>query len=126
VSFAAAHSRDHASPAAPSAGDRILQAWWMDRDLGSSRKEPTGRAGDSEIVRYDPLLRQLRLNLLFGVAVAILAVGGLLLLDVSGLRHLILSDQSPALALAMLLCGFVFTFGGGVIGTAMMQLEDAD
>jgi hypothetical protein len=75
-------------------------------------------------MRHDPLLRLLEVNLLFGVAVAILAVGGLLLLDVNGLRHLVLSDQSPALALAVLVSGFALTFGGGLIGTAMVQLDN--
>jgi hypothetical protein len=72
----------------------------------------------------DPLLRCLAIQLLFGAAVAILAAGGLLWFDVNGLRHLIVSDQSPALALAVLLSGFVLTFGGGLIGTAMVRLDD--
>ena len=75
-------------------------------------------------MRHDPLLRLLRVNLLFGVAVAIIGVGGLLLLDVNGLRHLVLADQSPVLALAVLLIGFALTLGGGLIGTAMVQLEN--
>jgi hypothetical protein len=75
-------------------------------------------------VPHNPLLRLLEVNLLFGVAVAILAVAGLLLLDVNGLRHLLLADQSPALALAVLVSGFALTFGGGLIGTAMVQLDN--
>jgi hypothetical protein len=75
-------------------------------------------------VRHDPLLRLLSLNVLSGVAVAVIAVSGLLLLDVNGLRHLILTDQSPVLALAVLLCGFALTLGGGLIGTAMVRLDD--
>jgi hypothetical protein len=76
------------------------------------------------VVRKNPLFRLLGLNLLLAVAVAALAESGLLLLDVGGLRHLMLRDQAPALAPAVLLCGFVLTFGGGLIGTALTQLAD--
>jgi uncharacterized membrane protein YedE/YeeE len=75
-------------------------------------------------VRHDPLLRFLSLNLLFGFALAAIAMSSLLLLDVNGLRHLILGDQSPTLAVAVLLFGLVLTFGGGCIGTAMVRLDD--
>ena len=70
----------------------------------------------------DPLPGFLILNLLLGIAVAVLAAGGVLLLEVQGLRSLILADQSPILALLLLLLGFTVTFGSGVVGTAIMRL----
>jgi hypothetical protein len=88
------------------------------------RRNKPARAAILQIVRHDPLVRLFCVNLLCGIALAVIAVGGLLLLDVNGLRHLILSDQSPTLALAVLLGGLVLTFGGGLIGTAMLQLDD--
>src|SRR5262249_10296518 len=90
----------------------------------SGARRNNAALGAFRIVRHDPLLRLLQINLLFGVAVAIIAVGGLMLLDVNGLRHLVLADHSPALALAVLLIGFALTFGGGLIGTAMVDLEN--
>jgi hypothetical protein len=41
---------------------------------------------------------------------------------VQGLRSLILADQSPILALLLLLLGFAVTFASGVVGTAIMRL----
>lgn len=69
-----------------------------------------------------PLLRLLAINLAFGIAVAVIAVGGLLVLDVHGLRGLIARDQSPAVPLAMMFCAFVISFGSWVMGTAIMRL----
>jgi hypothetical protein len=75
-------------------------------------------------MRLDPLSRFLVLNLLLGIAVAALAAAGVLLLDVQGVRRLIVADQSPILALLLLLLGFTVTFGSGVMGTAIMRLGD--
>jgi hypothetical protein len=75
-------------------------------------------------MRLDPLPRFLVLNLLLGIAVAALAAAGVLLLDVQGVRRLIVADQSPILALLLLLLGFTVTFGSGVMGTAIMRLGD--
>lgn len=73
-------------------------------------------------MRRDPLFKLLGVSLLFAAELAILAVSGLYLLDIGRLRHLIEADQSPPLALSLLLCGFALTFAGGVLGTAMVQL----
>jgi hypothetical protein len=72
-------------------------------------------------VRRQPLLRLLAINLASGVAVATLAVGGLILLNPE-LRRLIAQDHSPAIALAMLLFGFIITFGSCVMGAAIMRI----
>jgi uncharacterized RDD family membrane protein YckC len=69
-----------------------------------------------------PLLRLLAINLVGGIIIAVLTVGGLMLLDPFGLRRLILQDQSPLTAFLLLLFGFVITFGSWVMGTAIMLL----
>lgn len=69
-----------------------------------------------------PLFRLLAINLAAGVTVAALLVGGLLALDPGGLRHLIFADRSPAVALGLLLFGFVVTLGSTAMGTAIMAL----
>jgi hypothetical protein len=69
-----------------------------------------------------PLFRLLAINLAAGIAVAALLVGGLLWLDPGGLRHLILADRAPGIALGLLLFGFVVTFGSAAMGTAIMAL----
>jgi hypothetical protein len=67
-----------------------------------------------------PLFRLLAINLAAGVAVAVLLVGGLLLLDPGGLRHLIFADRTPGIALGLLLFGFIVTFGSAAMGSAIM------
>ena len=56
-----------------------------------------------------PLLRLLGINCAAGTAVALIAVGGLLLLN-GQLRALIFSDHSPAVPLVLLAGGFIVTF----------------
>ncbi len=75
------------------------------------------------------LFRMLAINLGIGLLIAAMLAAGLLWLDVGGLRHLILADRSPAVALGLLLFGFVITFGSAAMGTAIMALgrrEKAD
>lgn len=73
-------------------------------------------------VRRDPLLRLLAVNLVAGVAVAVVAVGGLVLLDAFGLRRLIAADHSPLVPLAVLLFSFIVSFGSWVMGSAIMRI----
>jgi hypothetical protein len=76
-----------------------------------------------------PLFRLLAINLGIGLSIAALLVGGLLWLDPGGLRHLILADRSPGVALGLLIFGFVVTFGSTAMGTAIMAIgrrEDQD
>jgi hypothetical protein len=67
-----------------------------------------------------PLFRLLAINLAIGIAVAALLVGGLLLLNPGGLRHLIFADRSPWMAIGLLLFGFIVTFGSAAMGSAIM------
>jgi acyl-coenzyme A thioesterase PaaI-like protein len=69
-----------------------------------------------------PLFRLLGINLAIGIAVAVLAVGGLLALDPHRLRTLILADQSPAIALVLLSGGFIITFASVAMGSAIMGI----
>ena len=70
-----------------------------------------------------PLLRLLGVNCAAGVAVAMLAVGGLLALN-DRLRDLIFSDQSPGVALALLSGGFIVTFASVVMASAIMGMGE--
>lgn len=68
------------------------------------------------------LARLLAINLSIGVTLAVLLVGGLLLFNPGGLRHLILADRSPGVALGLLFFGFVVTLGSTAMGTAIMAM----
>ena len=74
-----------------------------------------------DVLREQPLLRLLLANLLAGVAVSLLSVGGLIALNPT-LRHLILADSSPVTAAALLLIGFTVTFCSCVMGAAVMGI----
>jgi hypothetical protein len=69
-----------------------------------------------------PFFRLLLINLAFGSLGAALLVGGMLALNSQGLRSLVLSDRSPALAIGLLFFGFVITFGSAVMGSAIMMI----
>jgi hypothetical protein len=87
------------------------------------------RSVSTSVIFRVPLFRLLAINLCIGLSIAALLVGGLLWLDPGGLRHLILADRSPGVALGLLIFGFVVTFGSTAMGTAIMaigQREKAD
>ncbi|MDC7784997.1 hypothetical protein PQJ75_23415 [Rhodoplanes sp. TEM] len=83
---------------------------------------------ERHIVRLlrQPLLRLLAINLAIGLVIAVLAVAGLLALDAHRLRSLILGDQSPVVAVGLLLFGFAITLGSWVMGSAIMRLGDGE
>jgi hypothetical protein len=68
-----------------------------------------------------PLLRLLGINLAAGIAVALLALGGILAISPQ-LRTLIFSDHSPAVPIALLGGGFIVTFASVVMGTAIWRI----
>jgi len=70
----------------------------------------------------EPLFRLLAINLAIGVSVAVLLLCGLLALNPHRLRDLIMADRSPFTALALLLFGFIVTFGSVAMGTAIMAI----
>lgn len=82
----------------------------------------TRSPGVTDRITAEPLFRLLIVNLGIGVLVSCLLLGGLLALNLHGLRDLILADQSPATALVLLLFGFVVTFGSAAMGTAIMTI----
>lgn len=69
-----------------------------------------------------PLLRLLAVNLVIGICIAALMLGGLLALNPGGLRHLIFADRETGAALGLLLFGFLITFGSAAMGSAIMAL----
>jgi hypothetical protein len=76
---------------------------------------------ESGVHSRDPLLRLLAVNLAGGSLAALIAVGGLLAFDIFGLRRLMLVDAHPFLVLALLVSGFVVTFGSVAMGSAVMM-----
>jgi hypothetical protein len=84
--------------------------------------DPRDHHPPSRLFWRTPLARLLAINLAAGSAVAGLLVGGLLLLDPGGLRHLIFADRAPGVALGLLLFGFVVTFGSAAMGSAIMAM----
>jgi hypothetical protein len=77
-------------------------------------------------IAAEPLFRLLIINLGIGFLVSFVLLGGLLALNLHGLRDLILADHSPATALVLLLFGFVITFGSAAMGTAIMAIGRRD
>lgn len=86
------------------------------------------QARPSPIARLlrQPLFRLLAVNLAFGLVIAVLAVAALLALDAHRLRTLVLGDQSPLVAIGLLLFGFAVTMGSWVMGSAIMRLGERD
>ena len=73
-----------------------------------------------------PLWKLLAINLASGVAVAVLLVGGLFVVNPWHLRDLIVADIHGVAAIALLLFGFVVTFGSTAMGTAIMAIGRAE
>ena len=69
-----------------------------------------------------PLTRLLAINLGIGALLAVLLVGGLLVLNPGGLRDLIVADSSPLVPIGLLLGGFIVTLGSTAMGTAIMAM----
>ncbi len=68
------------------------------------------------------ILRTIVLPGLAGSLAGLVAVGGLLALDIGGLRSLMLASADGWIAAALLSLGFVVTFGSAAIGAAVMAL----
>jgi hypothetical protein len=75
----------------------------------------------SSIFGRQPLLRLLAINLVSGIALAALAVGGLLALH-PDLHRLIAADQASLTAVLLLFFGFVVTLASCVMGSAIMRI----
>jgi hypothetical protein len=69
-----------------------------------------------------PLMRLLAINLVIGVTLAVLMLGGLMALNPGNLRGLIFADRDGGAALLLLGFGLVVTFGSVAMGTAIMAL----
>ncbi|WP_197520927.1 hypothetical protein [Bradyrhizobium icense] len=69
-----------------------------------------------------PLFRLLAINFSAGVSLAVLLVGGLMLLNPGNIRGLILADHTPGVALGLLLFGFIVTLSSSAMGTAIMAM----
>jgi hypothetical protein len=100
---------------------------WDDRQIVSHGKAMLQEDRDGGISwRQTPLGRLLAINLAIGTALAVLLVGGLLVLNPGGLRDLILADRSPLVPIGLLLGGFIVTLGSTAMGTAIMAMGVGD
>lgn len=90
-----------------------------------SPRQDARLSGPARLLRQ-PLFRLLAVNLAFGLLIAVLVVAGLLALDAHRLRTLVLGDQSPVVAVGLLLFGFAVTLGSWVMGSAIMRLGEPD
>jgi hypothetical protein len=94
--------------------------------LRQDETRPDARLSGPVRLLRQPLFRLLAVNLAFGLLIAVLAVAGLLALDAHRLRSLVLGDQSPVIAIGLLLFGFAVTLGSWVMGSAIMRLGGRD
>jgi hypothetical protein len=80
------------------------------------------RTGARAWLEQQPLFRLLAINLVIGIGIAGLMLGGLLAINPGRLRDLILADRDGYAALGLLAFGLVVTFGSVAMGTAIMAL----
>lgn len=73
-----------------------------------------------------PLFRLLLLHGLAGATAAVVAVVGLVLLDVGGIGSLLARDTAPVLPFAMILAAFMLTLSSAAMGAAVMRLGASD
>lgn len=79
--------------------------------------------------RHWQVLEVVRFIILPGLAGSIaglVALAGLLALDVGSLRTLVLGPSGGIVPLGMLCVGFIITFGSAAIGAAVMAMGDHD
>ena len=86
------------------------------------RINPFSAAEDRPRSTRPSLVRFLLINAGIGALVAVGVVAALILTDAHAIGRLILADQSPAIAIALLLFGFVITLGSAAMGAAIMGL----
>ena len=72
------------------------------------------------------LLKLLARNLVMGVAAGWLTLGGMLFINIGGLRDVLVTSSDPLLALILLAFGFTITFGSLAMGAAIMTLPYGD
>ena len=76
--------------------------------------------------RADPILTLMLVNGVGGAAVALALVGAMLALDIGRLGTLIATSDTPLLALTLLSLGFMITFAGMAIASAIMRIGAED
>jgi hypothetical protein len=75
-----------------------------------------------KLLREQPILRLLAINLAIGAALGLGFVATLVSMDLHGIGRLIRGSEDPIAALALLTGGFVVTFASVVAGGAIMLL----
>jgi TRAP-type C4-dicarboxylate transport system permease small subunit len=72
------------------------------------------------------LIRFILTNVAIGFAAAIAFVGGLIAMDINGLRTLMLESDAGGVALAVLIFFTGLTFASAQVGIAVMRLSGAE
>lgn len=84
------------------------------------------RRSVSAFLHANPLLRYLAINWIAGAVASAIVVGGILALDIAGMRTLVLSVHEPVLPVVLLVFGFLVTLTSVAMATAVMQLGRRD
>ena len=74
------------------------------------------------LLRENPILRSILLNLALGAGLGIAFVTAILALDLHGIGRLVFSGSDTAPALALLFGGFIITCASVVAGSAIMRI----
>ena len=86
----------------------------------NARENGTSRRRQPSLVRF------LLINAGIGALVAVGVVAALIFSDAHALGRLIQGDESPVVAVVMLIFGFVITLGSAAMGAAIMGLPYGD
>ena len=76
--------------------------------------------------KANPLLHLMIFNWLLGMAAGLLCAAIVLVVDVGGLRTLLVASDMMWTGVLLLFGGFALTFGGVVCATAVMMLAPGD
>jgi hypothetical protein len=102
----------------PGGAERLsLRRFQRKTDMAQNIRPPPGQ---------DPLIRLVLVNLAVGAFMGVAFAALLLAADFAGLRSLIVGTSVSGSALVLLFGGFAITFGGIVVTTAVMLMNDRD
>ena len=93
---------------------------------GQAGRDGRGRDGRGRYWRLVEVLRFIVLPGLAGSLAGLVAVAGLLALDVGSLGTLALGPSGGVVPVAMLSAGFAITFGSAAIGASVMAMGGPD
>jgi hypothetical protein len=95
---------------------------WRDPQIEATAMKSSLRKPTEPPRRLPPLLHFLGLHLVLGAAIGVAVVSVMVLLDVAGLKQLLIEADDPVLPLALLYGFNVLTFSSAAMGIAIMTL----